>query len=547
MLRPTLFAGPLLLYLVSAGVGVWVTRGEREAWATLAVTAVSLVPYSLLVRLPPRLSLGRWGKVAPLNVLFGLLPTAISLYFLLTNDWGHWSGKLPWLDAITRGLPAAPVNSGYGLDPNSAGGLIAAFLPVQFLVLNPLRQEGGYRWGRALAVFISVLGLLLSASRGAWIALGAVAVSWALWQLSRRLPSLRLSNWQRVGLWLVATAAVAGVGLAFLWSPWGESTRAVIEADRAVTWRNSLDLAKDYLFTGLGPGRYMMAYSSYTLLLHVGHTVHAHSLFLNTWLEQGLLGLIALGWLVVLAIWPQPTPSVWRGAALASLAVILLHGITDDAVNAFGARIAVLSLPLVLLASPALAAAAAPATPRSSRVARYSALVVAGGLAMVVLSVVFVPQMQAAFLANLGAVAQSQVELSTYSWPEWSIQDAVRRARSADLSPAIRYYQAALVFDPRNATANRRLGQIELSLGEYDAACEHVRQAYQSAPGQRATRQMLGECYAITGDMVDAAKMWRTIEISQQQIILRQFWYESVGDLERSEWLRQAAALVQSP
>jgi predicted Zn-dependent protease len=109
------------------------------------------------------------------------------------------------------------------------------------------------------------------------------------------------------------------------------------------------------------------------------------------------------------------------------------------------------------------------------------------------------------------------------------------------------YYEAALALNPANITANRRLGQIEISLGEYDAACDHVRQAYQSAPGQRATRQLMGECYAIVGDRVDAAELWRTIDISQGQITLRQFWYDYLGDTQRSDWVGQAAALLQSP
>ena len=287
-----------------------------------------------------------------------------------------------------------------------------------------------------------------------------------------------------------------------------------------------------------------MAYSSYSLLIHVGHTFHAHNLFLNVWLEQGLLGLVALGWLLALAVWPQPAASAWRGFALASLAVILLHGMVDDVFSGFGGRIVVLVLPLALLARFEVASAPPPARFRFGGAAHYSAAAVAGVLALLIVTVVGVSPVRATFLANLGAVAQSRTELALYHWPEWSVQDELRRALRADLQPAIQYYQAALALDPGNAIANRRLGQIEISFGDYETACGHVQQAYQSAPGQRATRQLMGECDAIVGNLVGAAELWRTIDVSQGQITLRWFWYDYLGDYERSEWVKQAMALI---
>jgi tetratricopeptide (TPR) repeat protein len=105
------------------------------------------------------------------------------------------------------------------------------------------------------------------------------------------------------------------------------------------------------------------------------------------------------------------------------------------------------------------------------------------------------------------------------------MQDAVRRSPKVDLSCAIAWYHAALTVDAQNTTASRRLGQIELSLGEYDEACSHLLVAYTGAPHQRANRQLLGECHAISGDIESAAALWRTIDVGQQQLKLREWWY----------------------
>jgi tetratricopeptide (TPR) repeat protein len=92
--------------------------------------------------------------------------------------------------------------------------------------------------------------------------------------------------------------------------------------------------------------------------------------------------------------------------------------------------------------------------------------------------------------ANLGAVGQSRAELSVYAWPEWPIQDEVRRA--VDLNGPVAQFERALVFDPDNATANRRLGMIDLALGRYQDALRHLAAAYAAEPESVTTRQLLG-------------------------------------------------------
>jgi predicted Zn-dependent protease len=110
-----------------------------------------------------------------------------------------------------------------------------------------------------------------------------------------------------------------------------------------------------------------------------------------------------------------------------------------------------------------------------------------------------------------------------------------------NLGPAIARYRAALALDPDNAAANRRLGQIELSLGQYEAAWGHLEAAYASAPQQRATRQLLGEAYAIAGDVGRAAALWRTVDVSQGQLSLRAWWYEQIGERENARLVREAS------
>jgi len=155
------------------------------------------------------------------------------------------------------------------------------------------------------------------------------------------------------------------------------------------------------------------------------------------------------------------------------------------------------------------------------------------------------PQGRAALEANLGALDQTRAELSVYHWPEVELQDVLREAGGVELGAAIGHYQAALALDASSAAANRRLGQIELARGEIDAACDHLQRA-NAAAEQRATRQLLGECYALRGEVEQAVELWRTIDLSQGQLYAREWWYGThLASPDQAQSLKQAAAFLQ--
>jgi tetratricopeptide (TPR) repeat protein len=142
--------------------------------------------------------------------------------------------------------------------------------------------------------------------------------------------------------------------------------------------------------------------------------------------------------------------------------------------------------------------------------------------------------------SNLGAVHQSQAELSVYSWPEWRIQDEVRR--QVDLRRPVAEFERALAMNPRNATANRRLGMIELALGEYEAALRHLEAAYAVEPASMTTQQLLGEAYLANGRLEEGQALWDGVSNEQRQLVMRLGWYRHIGDVERAEWVRQAVS-----
>ncbi len=265
----------------------------------------------------------------------------------MTNDWAANLARIPLIGGLGTALqgrawPRLPIPE---LNANLAGGLLAMLwfygLGVAVVGFRSVIRWQRWLWGvgGAVAAVVIALGLFLTTSRGAWLAAAGGAGLAAVWVLAAGLT--RRAGWSRAqrlafAVSMVAVLSMAWLAVAFQWVQSSAFDQDGSIAGRATLYSESLLLARDYLFTGVGTGTFPVIHSTYALLIHVPAMIHVHNMYLHILVEQGLLGLAALIAMLLIpavlglrALTSSTRTNPLLLAALASLAVEILHGLVD--------------------------------------------------------------------------------------------------------------------------------------------------------------------------------------------------------------------------
>jgi tetratricopeptide (TPR) repeat protein len=536
--RRTPFDIPLTIYLSTALIGVWAAYDVDKAIAKLWSLILALLIFYTLANQP----LANLRIVAAMLSGCGLV---IAGLFLLTHNWQDSPSRLAIVNNIaTMWMMIRPriVPGGIGLDPDVIGGITGLLLPfaAALLILFWRERRRGFTLIIATSTGTILFGLYLSAQRGAWLALGVASGLLLLWIASKRIASRTGISRQIIfgaivgGLILTVTLIIAA-DPASIWD-------AATPGNRLEVARHTLALIQDFAFTGGGLAAYPGLYSRYILHIPWLFLQHSSNLFLDTAIDQGLLGLAAL--LIILAgcsgllmIGPRAHDSVQQfellhWATFASLIVVVIYGLFEDPFYT-GWGTLFLLIPVgagVALCQPRSCGGAAtanyglPNSYASGVVIRFG---VGIGLIMATAALItaIVPALRSRWYANIGAVYLSRVEMNGFPGAPryWG------NVRRADLASAETLLAKSLELDPVNHTANYRLGLIATLRLDFSTAANYLESAYQTDPQHRGVQKMLAYSYVWTGRYAEAAVLLDTFPEAREELQTYSQWWSSRG------------------
>jgi len=193
-----------------------------------------------------------------------------------------------------------------------------------FLVAGGL---AGYRWLWLPAALVG-LALLLTFSTGGWLG-GLAGALTVIALVSRRRLAVRAGAAAALALVVVSGLAIGGV------LPERLNPLRQTGGFRLDLWLSSLEMLRDHPLLGIGLDNFAYLYQQVYLRQGAAaepNLSHPHNWLLQFWLDLGLLGLIAFGWLVwrfAREAW-SPRRSWFVAGAVGAMADLLLHGLIDN-------------------------------------------------------------------------------------------------------------------------------------------------------------------------------------------------------------------------
>lgn len=241
--------------------------------------------------------------------------TGLALYQYLT---GSYLPTWEWTVAETRRA------TGVYTSPNSLGLFVA---PVAMLFLARILRVGkAFAWKEhrfdALVVLAAITAIFLAWSKGAMIAfaIGTAYLSYRL--ISKKYTLIAIAACAAI-IFIIPITRTKAIELVRFQNASGQS--------RLALYQGSIELIKQRPVTGTGLAQFGKAFEAVRPDTFTEKLIYPHNIFLNFWLETGLLGLIAVLWMIIIATRRalQNKESIVVVGVSAALLTMLIHGLVD--------------------------------------------------------------------------------------------------------------------------------------------------------------------------------------------------------------------------
>ena len=286
------------------------------------------------------------SKKIALGILKGWIIAPIILFYLFTVIIKSAKNSFKMLDAYTLSAFILSVWALYQVithnyitvDARASGPFESAnYLALYItpaLLYSILKLKEVRTWQYLASSFFITLAVVFSKSYAAIFALAVVLIIvFGIDYYRKKEPTLK-----RIYFWGLPVLLIALVVFVFAidpakWSTLFKFQQRNSSSVRVEVYTIDLGLIKDNWLTGIGLGQYPLQYQI-NAQKYLGHMpyelnmLHAHNLYLNTWLSLGLPGLLAFLWIIYLCI-KEGIKNPHKLLAFGMFLVILLHGLLD--------------------------------------------------------------------------------------------------------------------------------------------------------------------------------------------------------------------------
>ncbi len=474
-LNPLLYLG-VIVWFASAIFSLDPRMGLENIWFPITNLLIFFVMVDLLQS-------GRESLLLETQFLLGALVVMLAGAQLGSwlFGWGFATPSVGWLSVLGADLPL-PLTLPKLFVPLGVTTWLAAYTsPLAILAAAwglSARRIAAKRALIGLALLLVII-MLLTASRGGWISLGAGI---AVFALLRIVASPQVRQWIRrlavpLAVVVIVGMAVGALAVIKLSADPGHSSGDVLRFD---LWRGAVQIAADHPVLGVGPGEFGRAYRLYRDPTTVDDRLGtAHNFYLNTFAETGIIGLIlavALGAVLLRAWW-----NLWRAADTPTRKLHLEGALA--ALIGFGVQSGFdtfTSLPLVLLALLLAAYCVTPIRSRLDPPLPGSRPAAAVSLLIVLIfgaGLFRADQAQAEFIASTNNHSSEQAQAAVALDPALHLYTLQTAYLTSDPAQAIPAYQAALALEPTWDTGWINLAGLYQQQNQIPAALDALQHA----------------------------------------------------------------------
>jgi O-antigen ligase len=551
--RSTALDIPLLVFLFSLLISYFVAPDSATAFPRLALFLTAISLFYTMINSPYR------SLRLVLNLLIVLL-AIVSLILIAQVDWSLEPVRFSSTRSIGIQLNRLIPNLGLGLPPwnvlrNILASLLGVSLPFLLLqfyrAIDDVSRSSGSPRGRwsswimpgllVLSTILLLLDLILTESRTPWLVYSAILVLAVWWWLSRLLGGrIRVSHLSAflAGLVLVALLLVV---FSTLLTPDARLISLLPGPDtltgRIEIYPQSAYLAGDTPYTGGGLGAFTALYSFYIRVTPFNVFTSedtGNNLYLYVLVEQGWLGLLSLILLIAIPLFmgmayidrSEVADNGLVTAGIAGVGFILLWGFFHAMLVASRA------IPYLLLPAGLIFAGLGPTQGGLShgimfmRLQRFRRRIAVLTIPILLLLayLLIAPAPRSAWYANLGAIHMARVQLADWPTQKWEDGSTLPALNSVEA-----LFQKSLNLNPKNRTANHRLGLIAMLRQDFSTAAHFLDTAYQANPQHRGVIKSLGYTLVWEGEIERASELLRMIPEAAQEMDVYIFWWNTLN------------------